>query len=52
MEQMMKKFFALLLCACMLFAFAAPAVKATEEIQVCDLIFDEIDEVYGPDYKG
>ena len=44
----MKKFFALLLCACMLFAFAAPAVKATEEIQVCG-IFDEIDEVYGPE---
>ena len=46
---MMKKFFALLLCACMLFAFATPAVKATEEIQVCGIFGDE-DEYYGPDY--
>ena len=44
----MKKFFALLLCACMLFAFAAPAVKATEEIQVCG-IFTEIDEIDKPE---
>ncbi len=50
----MKKFVALLLCASMIFAFATPAVKAVEEesISVCDLIFDEIDEVYGLNKKG
>lgn len=50
----MKKFVALLLCASMIFAFATPAVKAVEEesISVCGLIFDDEDEVYGPNSSG
>ena len=46
----MKKLVALLLCAAMVFAFATPATKTTEEevISVCGLIFDEEDETDAP----
>ena len=44
---MMKRLMSLALIVCMLFAFATPAVKATEEIQVCG-IFGDVDEVYNP----
>ena len=48
----MKKLVALLLCAAMMFAFATPATKTVEEevISVCG-IFEEIDEVYGPNFE-
>lgn len=45
----MKKLFALLLCATMLFTLSVPAAQDTEEemISVCG-IFDEEDESDGP----
>ena len=45
----MKKLFALLLCAAMLFTLSVPAAQDTEEemISVC-AIFDDVDETDGP----
>jgi len=47
----MKKLFALLLCATMLFTLSVPAAQDTEEemISVCG-IFDDEDEIYGPSW--